>query len=512
MLRLSDLSARPDQRVGTLFISAARRTLRGPTGTTTLEPRVMQVLACLLDRHGEVVTRDALLEECWASVSVGDDSLNRSIAKLRRALADVAGDDARIETVPRTGYRLRFEGVDDEASRAEGEERGVSRRLVLAGGATVLTAAALGGFALLRGSDGETAEWVRVADRRLRDQYPGSGKEAAGLLTQAAEREPGNARVWGLLALAHRDMAETGERDEVPAQVEAGIRAAERALSLERDQSEALTAKATLRPEYGNWLAVERALREILERDPGNVHATMYLTMLLQQVGRARESEALNARAIELDPLTPVPQFRRGLKEWIFGRNAAAYSVIDRAFQTWPRHPAVWSARLYIYIFTGRAAEALTMLGDDVARPPGFGEAFRAYFETLARAAASEESGPREAARAMLTDVSSNAIPFAIAGIMGLSHLGYVDEAYAVTQGAFLGTGPYQAKLWVEREDPQVSDQYWRRTMNLFTPAALPLRLDPRWDGLCQAMGMERYWRDSGTRPDAFLFRIPQRA
>jgi DNA-binding winged helix-turn-helix (wHTH) protein len=47
----------------------------------------MQVLVVLADAAGHVVARRTLFERCWGEVYVGDDSLNRVIAALRKIVA-----------------------------------------------------------------------------------------------------------------------------------------------------------------------------------------------------------------------------------------------------------------------------------------------------------------------------------------------------------------------------------------------------------------------------------------
>ena len=71
-----------------------------------LEPRVMQVLACLLATRGEPMTRDALMQAVWGHEHVTEDALNRTVSKLRRLIADELKCGAEIETIPKTGYRL----------------------------------------------------------------------------------------------------------------------------------------------------------------------------------------------------------------------------------------------------------------------------------------------------------------------------------------------------------------------------------------------------------------------
>lgn len=73
-----------------------------------LQDQPFQVLALLLDRPGEVVTRDQIRQKLWASDTFVefDDGLNSAIKKLRAALSDAADNPRFIETVPRRGYRF----------------------------------------------------------------------------------------------------------------------------------------------------------------------------------------------------------------------------------------------------------------------------------------------------------------------------------------------------------------------------------------------------------------------
>src|SRR5215472_232315 len=66
------------------------------------------VLAMLLERPGEVVTRDELRSRLWQQETFVDfdHSLNVAINKLREVLCDSAERSRFIETVPRLGYRF----------------------------------------------------------------------------------------------------------------------------------------------------------------------------------------------------------------------------------------------------------------------------------------------------------------------------------------------------------------------------------------------------------------------
>jgi len=66
-----------------------------------------QVLAILLERPGEVVTRDELQKRLWPDTFVDvDHNLNTAINKIREALGDTADSPRFVETLPRRGYRF----------------------------------------------------------------------------------------------------------------------------------------------------------------------------------------------------------------------------------------------------------------------------------------------------------------------------------------------------------------------------------------------------------------------
>ncbi len=73
-----------------------------------LQEQPFQVLKMLLERPGEVVTREAIRQKLWPNDTIVefDHSINAAIKKLRSALGDSAEEPRFVETVARRGYRL----------------------------------------------------------------------------------------------------------------------------------------------------------------------------------------------------------------------------------------------------------------------------------------------------------------------------------------------------------------------------------------------------------------------
>jgi DNA-binding winged helix-turn-helix (wHTH) protein len=77
-------------------------------GTIPLQQQPFQVLLMLVDRGGEIATREEIQKKLWPNDTVVefDQSINAVIKKLRKALGDSVDDPKYIKTLARIGYRL----------------------------------------------------------------------------------------------------------------------------------------------------------------------------------------------------------------------------------------------------------------------------------------------------------------------------------------------------------------------------------------------------------------------
>jgi DNA-binding winged helix-turn-helix (wHTH) protein/TolB-like protein len=116
-----ELAKEGNFRLGALIVRPSTREIETNGTVETLQPRIMQVLIALVRRHGQVVSRDQLIEQCWDGRVVGDDALNRCVQQLRK-LGESSGG-FRLETVTKVGYRLITDDVTP-ASLAKTDARG----------------------------------------------------------------------------------------------------------------------------------------------------------------------------------------------------------------------------------------------------------------------------------------------------------------------------------------------------------------------------------------------------
>jgi len=71
-----------------------------------LTVKVFETLKVLLERSGQLITKDELIRHLWPDTVVEDNNLTQHISALRRALGEQRDGGRFIETVPRVGYRF----------------------------------------------------------------------------------------------------------------------------------------------------------------------------------------------------------------------------------------------------------------------------------------------------------------------------------------------------------------------------------------------------------------------
>src|SRR5688572_1207195 len=95
-------------RFGQFELDLSTRELRKNGLRIHLQEQQARILEALLDRPGELVTREVLRERLWPADTFVDfeRSLNAAVAKLRQVLTDSAEQPRYVETVARRGYRF----------------------------------------------------------------------------------------------------------------------------------------------------------------------------------------------------------------------------------------------------------------------------------------------------------------------------------------------------------------------------------------------------------------------
>ena len=468
MLGLHLLAGTADFGLGSVRVSPSRRLLQGPAGERHLQPQVMVVLLCLARQQGEVVSRRALFDSCWGSAPVGDDSLNRTLTALRQALQAIAAADVAIETVPRSGYRLAVEQHADQA-----------------GGLAQALEAAWDCWRL-----GEPKpDLAEIADLE------------AILATQG-----GGAAEWGLLTLLLRKAVEYADAPDCADLVRRCEQAARKALAHDPDDPNARLALAGLTPLFGNWGAVRNDLAAILKTTPDQPVALHELAVLEMATGRPGAAAAIVDRLLAADGLAATLHYKRMYQLWTLGDPNQAELVAARAMALWPQHPAIWMARFWILLFTGRADQARRMAADASSRAflpaplLGFLQRTAELADQIDGGSARSDEVAAHVSAAV--GIAARGPAQSVAALMALGALDAAEEAFDVACAYYLGQGRSAAPMRWNAGDPSITDQHRRVTQLLFVPSGQCLRSHPQFARLCDDIGLSAYWERSGITPD----------
>ena len=146
-------------RFATFELDVRARELRQGDRRIPLQAQPFEVLRTMLERPGEIVTREELQRRLWPDGTFVDfeHGLNAAVKRLRAALGDTADNPRFVETLPRRGYRLiaKLDVAEEHTDRAASPQNRPQVRLV------VLPFANLGGdLAQECFSDGLTEELI----------------------------------------------------------------------------------------------------------------------------------------------------------------------------------------------------------------------------------------------------------------------------------------------------------------------------------------------------------------
>jgi DNA-binding winged helix-turn-helix (wHTH) protein/TolB-like protein/tetratricopeptide (TPR) repeat protein len=187
----SQPAGRAPFRIGDFWIEPDRNRVAGPSGETTLEPKIMDVLCALAERPGDVVSRAHLIDQLWGVEFGGDESLTRAISRLRKVFGDTRGEPKIIETISKRGYRLIAPVGAAKVSAPPSQRR---RLWVIAGALLALTLVAIPVIWLTRSApapqSAERTGIVLIVHPFVSDEHAPSAEGLAEELSVEIARSP----------------------------------------------------------------------------------------------------------------------------------------------------------------------------------------------------------------------------------------------------------------------------------------------------------------------------------
>lgn len=511
-----DLAHEPDFVIGRLTVSPSRReVVRDDGQREVLEHRVMQVLIALSRAGGSIVTRDELIMLCWDGRVVGEDAIHRVISRLRKLATGIGAGSIEIETITKIGYRLsrghRTEGgpVGSRLGEAQGATSprtaaSPTRRGLMFGALAAGTAVAgAGGFILYRRFTRPPVppevEALVVQARQLRElDTRESQYQAIGLMRRVVALAPDYADGWGQLGCAYAAASHSRDWTEAISLRSRAMAAARRAFALDPGNGFGQMAISQALPMIGHWHERDRRMEQALLDRPGDSQLLAYRAQAFAMVGR--HSEALRYfERIRERPFTPRVYASYIHALWSAGQAEETDRALVDAAELYPAHSTVWIAHFHIRLLGGNPTKAIALAEDEKGWPEGLDRPTLIRWVEQARAIDSHEPALVEkVAAAQLKRARVSAFG-ASSATRVLCALGRTDQAFDVVNAYYFGRG------FSVPDSPTPGSRFTpeqRQTWFLFEPVTGTMRADPRFEPLVGEIGLERYWRESRTRPD----------
>jgi tetratricopeptide (TPR) repeat protein len=399
--------------------------------------------------------------------------------------------------------------IDKDQSAQPRRNFRLDRRLVLASAAAGV--AVIGGFAAWRffqapPQTSPADELYRRAIEVGANDNPAEIAKSISFLREAVELSPGHADAWAALALAYVFSFTTNPPDKHAALADRARDAANRALALDRDNADALTALAMLQPIYGRWADAEKNLRDVQALKPKVAPIDYVLAELLGATGRVRESIPLAENAVAKTPLVSRRHYELAILYWYAGRLDDADRTIAKAYDLWPLDISVWFGRLYTRMYGGDLSGALAMLEDEANRPRGIPPS---DFDLVEMGARVLQSGlPADRANAVEANLAAarEGLGYARNAVIVAAVMGDLDAAFEAANAYFFDKPFAVAQQYFTAQQGDYLGVRSRETLFLFAPQLKAFRADPRFDQLASQIGLDAYWRSAGIEPD---YRLP---
>jgi DNA-binding winged helix-turn-helix (wHTH) protein/Tfp pilus assembly protein PilF len=354
----SEQNGRRIVRFGDYEVDRDARELRRSGQRVPLQAQPFAVLEMLVERAGEVVTREELRTRVWpATVYVDfDHGLNNAINRLRRALNDSAESPRYLETLPRVGYRFIHAIERADATPVRQAVQRANGRWALRVGA--IAAAAVAVVALSFGA----ARWARqdvggatyTPSAVARDAYlrgielfeqrrKESTERSIEELRRAIEADPNFAAAYAALAMSYALAGgPTIARYRNPSEVVApALAAAHRALQLDPNLVEGHVALANVLNQLMPWsvesdVVIENSYLRALELDASDANAHLFLGNFLSKRGRNSEAVDQFRFALAEDPLSPSANSRLGMELMAIGETDEGIELLRKTVELDP--------------------------------------------------------------------------------------------------------------------------------------------------------------------------------
>lgn len=346
----------PLYRFGTFELDAATGELRRAGLRVRLNGKPLLLLTALLERPGELVSRNGLQRRLWPDTTVDfDRGLNNAANRMRTALRDSAAAPRFIETVAGSGYRF----IAPVEVVVHGAAPGRRSSVWLAAGVAAALALAVVVAATLPAATPSPARAEVLAGLYHRERFrPEALLRARELFERAVTVDPGYAPARAWLAITLLDLADWGLLPRTPAAEAARTQAAESVRLDPRSAAARMARSAVLARADWDLPRARREAETAVRLDPGFAPALRHLAGLAAARGRTAESIRLADRASEREPLSAYGHVAAGQVRYFARQFEAAAAAYRLALTMDPNFSAAHKLLSDAYRQLGREADA----------------------------------------------------------------------------------------------------------------------------------------------------------
>jgi tetratricopeptide (TPR) repeat protein len=512
-------------RFGVFQANLAARELRKHGVRVRLPGQPFCILSMLLEKPGEIVTREEMRQRLWASNTFVDfeHSLNSAIKKLRAALNDTPEDSRYVETVPRLGYRFiapvekvsavpsHFPGVSVVADSSTASEAppdlASKQKWQVFIGISILLVATLGTYAAWfrfsrrpqlqdkiasevhaapKGNESNkpnnqpsvSSKSPEANDLYLKGMYFWNKRTVAGFqqaienFQQATKLDPNYALAYAGLADSYTLLTAYSSSSATFYVPEARA-AALRALEINPNLAEAHTALALIVQNHDwDWQASEKEYQRAIELNPNYATAHHWYAEHLMWLGRFDNALRESDQARQLDPLSLIIATDHGAILYYSRQYDRAIEHLRTVVRKDPSFPRAGDLLTDAYVMKGLFGQALAE-PEELRRLYGEGAGYWSTMAYIYGRAGQLERARREAEK--------------------LEKLSQHEQVMMTMLWAHLGVGDKEEAL--ADLEKAYSQHYGFLITIKVEPALDPLRSDPRFQELLRRVGLS----DSGA-------------
>ncbi len=326
--------------------------------------------------------------------------------------------------------------------------------------------------------------------------------QASVLLERCVALAPDFAVGWATLASV-RALLLPRDRDVIGSpEHDAALEAAQRALALDPECAQALTALSLLKPAFAEHGEKIRLVNEALKRTPNDASLHVARAAWLYGVGRLKDAAKALETASLLDPLGPAVEGVRASLATARGEVQTAHEIISAAWRRWPDSPFIWYLMWTTLCVAKKPDEAEALAAPGV--PPRWGVTehdvgvLRNYTAMLRRS----EEGRRQAFSAMLDALAQRRDPLPLSTVLVAAGAGCADQAFdlinaALDSGRDLTPDNHKGFGMARSQAP----------LQLFvSTGGTPIWRFERFPALAARLGLAQYWVETKQWPDCAAF------